>query len=205
MTLVKICGLKEQQHVQTAIDAGADFIGFVFAPSKRQVTVNQAYKLSKNIPENINKVGVFVNAEQDFLQEAYVTVPLDYIQYHGDETNAFIQQVGLPAIKAFSIRTKEDVQKAASYNVDYYLFDTPGTDYRGGSGHSFDWTLLEESNIPREKIILAGGLNAENIAEAIHLIQPEVVDVSSGVEQDGRKNEALIKNFLHAVKGAKIK
>lgn len=205
MTLVKICGLKEAQHVQAAVDAGADFLGFVFAPSKRAVTIEQAHELAKGIPENVKKVGVFVDAEQAFLQEAYEKVPLDYIQYHGDETDEFIQQVGLPAIKAFSIQDKEDVLKAAGYDVDYYLFDAPGTDYRGGSGHSFDWSLLEESNIPREKIMLAGGLNPQNIAEAIHLVQPTGVDVSSGVEQDGVKNEGLIRSFLRAAKGADIK
>ncbi|MGM9948871.1 MAG: phosphoribosylanthranilate isomerase [Lysinibacillus sp.] len=204
MTLVKICGLKEAQHVQVAVEAGADLIGFVFASSKRAVTIEQAHELAKGIPENVRKVGVFVNAEQAFLQEAYEKVPLDYIQYHGDETNEFIQQVGLPAIKAFSIRSKEDVLKAASVDVDYYLFDAPGTDYRGGSGHSFDWALLEESNIPREKIMLAGGLNAANIIEAIHLVQPAGVDVSSGVEQDGVKDEGLIKSFLQTAKGADI-
>lgn len=204
MTFVKICGLKEREHIQTAIDAGADFIGFVFAPSKREVTIEQAHELAKGIPKSVKKVGVFVNAEQEFLQEAYEKVPLDYIQYHGDETNEFIQQIGLPAIKAFSIHNKEDVLKAARYDVDYYLFDAPGTDYRGGSGHSFDWSLLEESNIPREKVMLAGGLNPQNIAEAIHLIQPAGVDVSSGVEQDGVKNEGLIKSFLQMAKGADI-
>lgn len=202
MTLVKICGLKKEEHVQTAINAGADFIGFVFAPSKRNVTINQAHELAKGIPESVKKVGVFVNAEETFIQEVYKKVPLDYIQYHGDETNEFIQQVGLPAIKAFSIRTKEDVLKAASYDVDYYLFDAPGTDFRGGSGHPFDWSLLEELNIPREKGILAGGLNVNNIAAAIQLVQPAGVDVSSGVEQDGEKNETLIQSFLQKAKGA---
>ena len=96
MTFVKICGLKEREHVQTAIDAGADFIGFVFAPSKRVVTIEQAHELAKGIPDSVKKVGVFVNAEQAFLQEAYEKVPLDYIQYHGDETNGFIQQVDTP-------------------------------------------------------------------------------------------------------------
>ena len=205
MTLVKICGLQKRQHVQTAINAGADLIGFVFAPSKRQVTIDEASALAKDIPERVQKVGVFVNAENDFLQEAYKKVPLDYIQYHGDETNEFIQQVGLPSIKAFSIQTKEDVLQAASYDVDYYLFDAPGTDYRGGSGHSFDWALLDEINIPREKIILAGGLNPDNITAAVRLVQPAGVDVSSGVEQDGVKNEALIKSFLQTAKGAETR
>lgn len=203
MTFVKICGLKEAEHVQTAVQAGANFIGFVFAPSKREVSIEQARALAKHIPTNVKKVGVFVNADAAFLQDVYEKVPLDYIQYHGDETNTFIQQIGLPAIKAFSIRTEADVLNAASYDVDYYLFDAPGTDYRGGSGHTFDWSLLEKSNIPREKVILAGGLHSDNVAEAISLVQPFGVDVSSGVEQDGVKNHALIERFLQAAKGAK--
>ena len=202
MTFVKICGLKEPEHVQTAIDAGADLIGFVFAPSKREVSIEQARMLAKLIPSNIKKVGVFVNADEAFLKEVYDKVPLDYIQYHGDETNAFIQHVGLPAIKALSIRNADDVLNATRYDVDYYLFDAPGTDYRGGSGHTFDWSLLEQSNIPREKVILAGGLNPSNVAQAIGLVQPFAVDVSSGVEKDNIKNSALIQSFLQAAKGA---
>lgn len=202
MTFVKICGLKEPEHVQTAIGAGADLIGFVFAPSKREVSIEQAKALAKQIPTSIKKVGVFVNADEAFLKEVYNKVPLDYIQYHGDETNALIQHIGLPAIKAFSIRNAEDVLNAARYDVDYYLFDAPGTDYRGGSGHTFDWSLLEQSNIPREKVILAGGLNPSNVAQAIGLVQPFAVDVSSGVEKDHVKNSGLIQSFLQAAKGA---
>lgn len=202
MTFVKICGLKEPEHVQTAVNAGANFIGFVFAPSKREVSIEQAQALAKHIPASVKKVGVFVNADETFLKDVYNKVPLDYIQYHGDETNAFIQHIGLPAIKAFSIRNTADVLNAASYDVDYYLFDAPGIDYRGGSGHTFDWSLLERSNIPREKVILAGGLNPSNIAQAIQLVQPFGVDVSSGVEQNDVKNHTLIKCFLQAAKGA---
>ena len=205
MTFVKICGLKEPEHVQTAIHAGADLIGFVFAPSKREVSIEQARVLAKLVPSSIKKVGVFVNADEAFLKEVYEKVPLDYIQYHGDETNAFIQHIGLPAIKALSIRNADDVLNAARYDVDYYLFDAPGTDYRGGSGHTFDWSLLEQSNIPREKVRLAGGLNPSNVAQAIRLVQPFAVDVSSGVEKDNVKNSALIQSFLQAAKGANTK
>jgi len=127
-------------------------------------------------------------------------VPLDYVQYHGEETPEFIRQQGYPAIKALSVRDEEDVRAAANYNVDYYLFDAPGTDFKGGSGHTFDWTLLEMAGIPREKLILAGGLKAENIAEAVSLVSPYMVDVSSGVETDGIKDEAKINAFIQAVK-----
>ena len=185
MTKVKICGLKELEHVEAAVKAGADFIGFMFAPSKRRITVEQAKELAKAIPSTVKKVGVFVNEAPETIQAIAAQVGLDYIQYHGDETAEQIQAIGLPAIKAFSIRSEEDVMRAASYDVDYYLFDAPGSDFRGGSGKSFDWMLLDEMNIPLEKVILAGGLNEENVALAIILVEPFAVDVSSGVEIDG--------------------
>ena len=182
MTKVKICGLKELEHVEAAVKAGADFIGFMFAPSKRRITVEQAKELAKAIPSTVKKVGVFVNEAPETIQAIAAQVGLDYIQYHGDETAEQIQAIGLPAIKAFSISSEEDVMRAASYDVDYYLFDAPGSDFRGGSGKSFDWMLLDEMNIPLEKVILAGGLNEENVALAIILVEPFAVDVSSGVE-----------------------
>ncbi|MFJ7369754.1 phosphoribosylanthranilate isomerase [Lysinibacillus sp. NPDC098008] len=201
MTKVKICGLREPEHVMTAVQAGADAIGFVFAPSKRRVSLEQAQHLAQQIPEGVLKIGVFVNPTPAELKEAVERVPLDYVQYHGEETPAFIQKQGYPAIKALSVRKKEDVQAAANYQVDYYLFDAPGTDFKGGSGHTFDWTLLEEVGIPREKLILAGGLHAENINEAIASVTPFMVDVSSGVETDGVKDPTKIQAFLQAVKG----
>lgn len=201
MTKVKICGLKEIEHVEAAVQAGADFIGLMFAPSKRRITVEEAIELTAAIPSNVKKVGVFVNEAPDTIKKIAEQVGLDYIQYHGDESVEMIREIGLPAIKAFSIRTEEDVARAATYDVDYYLFDAPGTDYRGGSGKSFDWTLLDEMQIPLEKVILAGGLNAENVALAIMLVEPFAVDVSSGVEIDGRKNSTAITNFIENAKG----
>jgi len=200
MTKVKICGLKEQQHVRAAVEAGADAIGFVFAPSKRQISIEQAHQLAKDVPREVLKIGVFVNPSVEELRAAVEGVPLDYVQFHGEETPEFIHQQGYPAIKALSVRDKEDVRAAANYNVDYYLFDAPGTDFKGGSGHTFDWTLLELAGISRDKLILAGGLKAENIAEAVSLVSPYMVDVSSGVETDGIKDEAKINAFIQAVK-----
>ncbi|MGE7693024.1 phosphoribosylanthranilate isomerase [Lysinibacillus sp. NPDC094177] len=200
MTKVKICGLKEQQHVQAAVEAGADAIGFVFAPSKRRVTVEQAQQLAKHVPDGVLKIGVFVNPSAEELRTAVEEVPLDYVQYHGGESPEFIRQQGYPAIKALSVRGAGDVQMATNYDVEYYLFDAPGTDFKGGSGHKFDWTLLEMVGIPREKLILAGGLQAENIEEAVLLVSPLMVDVSSGVETDGVKDIAKINAFIQAVK-----
>lgn len=204
MAKVKICGLKKMEHVETAVKSGADFIGFMFAPSKRRITLEEAVKLAKAIPNTVKKVGVFVNEEATTIRQIAESVGLDYIQYHGDETPEQIQEIGLPAIKAFSIREEEDVERAATYNVDYYLFDAPGTDFRGGSGNSFDWMLLDKVNIPLEKVILAGGLKAENVGLAITLVEPFAVDVSSGVEVDGRKDSAAIMKFIETAKGELI-
>lgn len=200
MTKVKICGLTEEKHVKAAVEAGADAIGFVFAPSSREISVKDAARLGALIPEGILKIGVFVNASKTELHETYETVGLDYIQLHGDESPSFIQKVGLPTIKAFSVKSIEDVQRASEYAVDYYLFDAPGTLYKGGSGIPFDWTLLEKSGISREKLILAGGLHVDNVQEAISRVQPQMVDVSSGVEKDKRKDELLIRSFIDAVR-----
>ena len=204
MTKVKICGLKEVQHVQAAVQADADAIGFVFAASKRQVSIEQAQQLALHIPEGVMKIGVFVNPTAEELQAAVSSVPLDYVQYHGDETPDFIAQQGYPSIKALSVHCAQDVQAAANYTVDYYLFDAPGTDYKGGSGHTFDWTLLETAGIPREKLILAGGLKKENIQEALSLVSPYMVDVSSGVETKGSKDTEKIVAFLQAVKRGRV-
>lgn len=205
MTYVKVCGLLELEHVDVAVRAGANFIGFVFAPSKRQISVEKAQHLAAQLPAHVKKVGVFVNADAAHIKNVFTSVPLDYVQYHGDETNAFIQTVGLPAIKAFSVREDTNFDEVATFDVDYYLMDAPGTDFRGGSGHSFDWALLDGTSIAHEKVILAGGLTCANVRDAIAQVQPFAVDVSSGVELEGRKDSILIKQFIEEVKGAKQK
>lgn len=200
MTKVKICGLTEQVHVEAAVHAGVDAIGFVFAPSSRRVTIESARELAQNIPKDILKIGVFVDASQEEIERTFREVPLDFIQLHGEETPEFIESIGLPTIKAFSVQNVEDVREAAKYNVDYYLFDAPGTVYKGGSGVTFDWTLLQDVGISQEKLILAGGLTAENVREAISRVKPFMVDVSSGVERYKRKDETLIRAFMRVVK-----
>lgn len=196
MVKIKICGLKEVEHVKVCVEAGATWIGFMFAESKRQISLEQAKLLSKQVPSHIKKVGVFVNPTADEVHTAVKEVGLDFVQYHGKETPDFISSLGYPSIKAFSIRSKEDVEKAKEYNVDYYLFDSPGTKFAGGSGKVFDWSLLEQVSIPKERVILAGGLNSDNVKDAVNLVQPFGVDVSSGVELNGQKNSELIKQFI---------
>ena len=200
MTKVKICGLMEKEHVEVAVQAGADAIGFVFAPSKRKITIDKARELAKGIPPEVWKIGVFVNATKEELLTAFQEVPLDFIQYHGQETPEFVRTNNVPSIKALSVNNEADVLQAKQYDTDFYLFDAPGTDYQGGSGEVFDWKLMEGNDIPTEKIILAGGLNPNNVKVAIEQIKPFMVDVSSGVERNGTKDIKLIQAFIRAVK-----
>ncbi len=204
MTMVKICGLKTKEHVRAAIEAKADFIGFVFAPSKRQISIETAKILSALIPSTIKKVGVVVNETSDTLHHLFTEIGLDYIQFHGDESPTFIDEVGLPAIKAFSVTEAFEWKQLDQFNVDFYLLDAPGKAHRGGSGNTFNWELIKGCPIPNDKIILAGGLNACNVHEALEITKPFAVDVSSGVEKDGIKDSNLITQFIHAAKGEKL-
>lgn len=131
MTKVKICGLMEKEHVEVAVQAGADAIGFVFAPSKRKITIDKARELAKGIPPEVWKIGVFVNATKEELLTAFQEVPLDFIQYHGQETPEFVRTNNVPSIKALSVHNEADVLQAKQYDTDFYLFDAPGTHYQG--------------------------------------------------------------------------
>lgn len=200
MTLVKICGLQEVEHVRAAVDVGADAIGFVFADSRRQVTLSQAQRMTAVVPQDVVKIGVFVNETIENIEKYAKEVPLDYVQLHGDESIEYVNSISIPVIKAFSISSREDVQNALTYDVDLYLFDTPSIEFRGGSGQTFDWGVLDSEDIPKDKVILAGGLNVENVRDAIQKVHPFMVDVSSGVETDQRKDESKIRAFISAVR-----
>ncbi len=200
MVQVKICGLRNKEAIQAAVASGVDFIGFVFAESKRRVTVEEAKELAQFVPNNVKKVGVFVNESLENIHEITKTVGLDYVQLHGDETPAFCQELALPVIKAFEVKSVKDLDKVVAYQCDYYLLDSPGGKYRGGSGKTFDWALAKEYDFLSKKILLAGGLKADNVKEAITEVLPAGVDVSSGVETDGVKDVEKIKAFLDAVK-----
>ncbi|WP_286171770.1 phosphoribosylanthranilate isomerase [Gracilibacillus phocaeensis] len=200
MTQVKICGLRSQAAVQTAVEAGADFIGFVFADSKRRVTKSEAAELATAIPDHVKKVGVFVNEDIATIHDIAETVGLDYIQLHGDETPAFCERLNYPVIKAFEVHNQQDLERLADYDCAYYLLDSPAGRYRGGSGQVFDWSLTTSYDFLEKKILLAGGLRADNVSEAIKEVQPAGVDVSSGVETDGTKDLTKIKAFIQAVR-----
>ncbi|MFD2760017.1 phosphoribosylanthranilate isomerase [Lentibacillus juripiscarius] len=192
--LVKICGITTMEGAQVAIQAGTDFIGFVFAPSKRQITPEKAAGISAALPSSVKKVGVFVNESTDTIAKIAGKVGLDYIQLHGDESSAFAEQLSYPVIKAFPM-TGEGTAELESYPCTYCLTDSSTGPNRGGNGTSFDWNQLRDTS-HRQQIILAGGLNPANVQSAIAITNPGGVDVSSGVETDGKKDPEKIRQFI---------
>lgn len=198
---VKICGLMEEENVISAVESGADAIGFVFAKSKRQISIEKAIKLAKNIPDHVLKIGVFVDAPSEYIKQAFKEVPLDFVQFHGNESNEEIKNIGVPSIKACSVNSEKDIEKALSFDTDFLLLDAPGIQFAGGSGTTFNWNLLNNPLLKERKVILAGGLNASNVNNAIDIAHPYMLDVSSGVENNGKKDNLLIHHFIEEVKG----
>lgn len=192
MTKVKICGLSNIEAVKTAVSAGADYIGFVFAPSKRQVTVEQAAELAKIIPTNVNKVGVFVSPSRAELLEAVDKVGLDFVQVHGQVVDKLFENLPCASIQAVQVDGNGHVPNS---QADYLLFDAPVA----GSGQTFDWGQLDTTELA-QPFFIAGGLNEDNVARAIQHFTPFAVDVSSGVETDGQKDHEKIRRFIERVK-----
>ncbi|QWC21331.1 phosphoribosylanthranilate isomerase [Bacillus haikouensis] len=200
MTKVKVCGIREREEAKWAADAGADAVGFVFAESKRRLTLEKAADIADSLPKDILKIGVFVNASESELQYAMDVVKLDYVQLHGDETPEFCRELTIPFIKAISIREKSDLQALQRYGSGLLLVDSGKGPFRGGNGTTFDWEYLSDYESLKDNIILAGGLKKENVTEAIKKTEPYMVDVSSGVERNGRKDCKMIKAFIEEVK-----
>lgn len=205
-TRAKICGITRVEDVQAVANAGCDAIGFVFyPPSPRSVTQAQAEVLVKAVPAYIQVVGLFVNSTADDIQDILKTVPLDILQFHGDESpeqcQAIAQQVGRRWYKAIQVKPDLDVvaeiQRYQTAGASAVLLDAWHPDLKGGTGHSFDWSTFPQLDIP---LILAGGLNPDNIEQAIHTTQAYAVDVSGGVETaKGIKDQQLIERFMQGV------
>ena len=192
MTKVKICGLSTKEAVKTAVSAGADYIGFVFAPSKRQVTVEQAIDLAKFIPSHIQKVGVFVSPSRAELLEATEKVGLDLVQVHGQVVDKLFKNLPCGSIQAVQVDGDGHVPNS---QADYLLFDAPVA----GSGQTFDWDQLDMTELA-QPFFIAGGLNEDNVARAIQHFSPFAVDVSSGVETNGQEDHEKIRRFIERVK-----
>ncbi|WP_028632370.1 MULTISPECIES: phosphoribosylanthranilate isomerase [Pseudomonas] len=200
----KICGITRIEDALAAAEAGADAIGFVFyAKSPRAVDVRQARAIIAELPPFVTTVGLFVNASRCELSEILEVVPLDLLQFHGDESPQDCAGHNRPWIKALRVRPGDDLQVACQHYAaaQGILLDTYVPGIPGGTGEAFDWSLVPAGlNKP---IILAGGLSPENVGQAIAQVRPYAVDVSGGVEQaKGIKDAAKIEAFVRAVKQA---
>jgi len=192
LTKVKICGLSTKEAVEVAVSAGADYIGFVFAPSKRQVTLEQATELAEIIPTYVKKVGVFVSPSRSELLEAIEKVGLDLVQVHGQVVDKLFENLPCASIQAVQVDGDGHVPNSLA---DYLLFDAPVA----GSGQTFDWGRLDTTELA-QPFFIAGGLNEDNVEEAIQHFTPYAVDVSSGVETNGQKDHEKIRRFIERVK-----
>jgi phosphoribosylanthranilate isomerase len=200
MARVKICGITRVEDLQAACNAGADALGFVFyARSPRHLSIEQAAALVAQLPPFVQSVGLFVDAEPAFIEAVLKTVPLDLLQFHGNETPEQCRTFGRPYLKAVRMRADTDLVK---YCADFYdaralLLDAYVPGVPGGTGERFDWDLIPPG-LPRP-IVLSGGLNPDNVALAVQTVRPWAVDVSSGVETaPGIKDAARVAAFIES-------
>lgn len=204
MTTVKICGIKRVEDARAAIDSGADMLGFVFAPSSRRITPEAARDIIAAIrPDSVVRaVGVFVNAEPDEMNQIAGYCGLDVIQLSGDEPDAVASRLNRPVIKAIHVGDDDrpDVlrERVRASSAQVVLLDTARAGKYGGTGEALRWERLPVMDRP---VLLAGGLDAANVAEAIRILRPWGVDVSSGVETNGEKDHGKIGAFVRAARG----
>lgn len=211
MAHVKICGISEPKTLQSAIEAGARFIGLVFyPPSPRAVSFDTAFHLARALPTGVRSVGLFVDPSNELLEQTLGGIGLDMIQLHGNESPGRVAEIksrhNIDVMKAIRVASKDDLREVNGFETaaDWLLFDSrpPKADLPGGTGHSFDWTILASQSF-KKPWMLGGGLNIDNVGEALSILKPDAVDVSSGVESArGIKDPDKIKAFIQTVKQA---
>ena len=196
---MKVCGITNEQDAFLACEAGAGALGFIFyEKSPRFIRPFAAEKIISKLPESVRKVGVFVNAPVEDINTRFKF--LDFAQLHGDEMPEYCRQVALPVIKVFRVQASFDSREMQSYNPDGFLLDTYSPAQRGGTGESFDWQIAREAS-KYGKIILSGGLNADNVLQAVNTALPDAVDVNSGIEAaPGKKDIKKLKSFFKVLK-----
>ena len=196
---IKICGLSREEDIEIVNRVLPDYIGFVFAPSRRRVDTPTAAALKTKLDPRIKAVGVFVNENVETITEIYRKNIINMVQLHGDENDEYIDRLkhlcGCSIIKAIGVG---DALPVLPSEPDYLLFDTLAKG-RGGTGKNFDWSVLK--NYHGQPYFLAGGLNSGNVSSAISSLSPFCIDVSSGVEIDGIKNEKKVDDFVRLVRG----
>ncbi|MDY5577217.1 MAG: phosphoribosylanthranilate isomerase [Lachnospiraceae bacterium] len=202
MTKIKICGLRRQEDVTYVNECLPDYAGFVFAKSRRQVTKEQVRELKKNLHPAITAVGVFVNEPAANVAELLNKEVIQIAQLHGDEDEVYIQELRTrmqrgKLMKAIRVTKRQDITQAEMLPVDYLLYDAFSGNEYGGTGKVFDWSLLSEVERP---YFLAGGINIDNVEEAVRRWQPYAIDLSSAVETDGWKDREKIIAIVEKIK-----
>lgn len=204
MVKVKICGITNLEDAQAAANAGADALGFVFYKnSPRYVTPIKAKNIIKRLPKKILKVGVFVNAEERTIKRIARLCRLDMLQFHGSESPEFCHRFSeYKVIKAFRVKDRVELKNILGYKTFAYLFDSFVKSRPGGTGKKFDWNLIRRIiNKIGCPVFLSGGLTEDNVREAIEIIRPEWLDVSSSVELNpGKKHQKKVADFIKAAK-----
>ncbi len=198
---VKICGITNKEDAQAAVSLGADALGFVFAKSPRQVTKEQARDVIHGLPPFVSPVGVFVDKSADTIKEICGFCGIWTVQLHGNEPPALLHDLpGYKIIKAFRVKEEDDIKPLAQYRPHAFLLDSYVKGVMGGTGVPFKWEIAAQAH-KYGAIILSGGLTPENVSEAIRVVRPYAVDVSSGVESSpGRKDRATMKQFIYQAK-----
>lgn len=208
MVKVKICGLKRVEDIYYANALKIDYAGFVFAESRRRIDLALAKNLVSRLDDGIKKVGVFVNEKREVIEKIVKELRLDVVQFHGDEKPEDTAGYDVEVWKAFRVKSEDSLEQVEKYPVDRILLDSPGLIMNnatsscipyGGTGHSFDWSILKSLTI-KLPVILAGGLNPDNVITAIKQVKPYAVDVSSGVETNGYKDFEKMKKFVERVR-----
>ncbi|MEW6034359.1 MAG: phosphoribosylanthranilate isomerase [Chloroflexota bacterium] len=200
MTKVKICGITNVRDALHAVNCGADALGFVFAPSPRQVTVEQARHIVEHLPPYISKVGVFVDSEVERVQEIMSACALDIAQLHGSESPEYCQGLFPRVVKAFRVKDEGSLALLPQYRVSAYLLDSYLEGRHGGTGVTFNWDLARQA-AQYGPVVLGGGLHPGNVWLAITMVQPYGVDVCSGVEASpGEKDPSKVRDFIQAVR-----
>jgi phosphoribosylanthranilate isomerase len=185
---------------QVVKEYGADLLGFVFADSRRRITLEKAQSIAQEV-KGVGKVGVFVNAPLHEVQDIVRSCKLDMVQLHGDESPEYCQALRLPVIKAVRVGGALQIENIKAFNVDSLLLDTYTPGRYGGTGVAFDWASAQDMcRRLQTKVLIAGGLMPHNVAEAIRILNPEGVDVSGGVETNGEKDVEKIRRFIIAAR-----
>lgn len=194
---VKICGLQTSEHVTVAVTAGADYLGFVFAESRRRVTSQQVREITVGVPKKVKKVGVFVSPTRQEVERVIASAGLDLVQIHGQQPDVLFS---VPVIHAQGVDGNQQQKQRVHFPPRFLLFDAPPSSYEGGNGQPFDWEKLQLSNEEQTRCFIAGGLTSQNVQHARRKFHPYGVDVSSGVETAGQKDSEKIMLFIKKAK-----